>query len=81
MPKVIQLGRCRDLLSRWAEVRRQIKEDDLEGFILAVRDRHGQEVLFVAGSYDEEPKGVLRLALKIAGRMVGPHGETPARAA
>jgi hypothetical protein len=63
---VLDLGRCRDYLAALDDVRRLIREGDVDALALTVRHRDGTEATLFLGAYADEPDAALRVSLAAA---------------
>lgn len=67
--KVIHLGRCRELLSRWNEVKKAILSGRIRGFSLTLMRWDGREVTFLGGEYMEDPEAARNMAVRAAWKL------------
>jgi hypothetical protein len=64
--KVVQLGECRDLLRHWDKVRRHILRGKVKGWGITLLSEDGQETIFVAGDYEQDPAARLQASLRLS---------------
>ena len=79
MPKVVNLGRVKDLLYEWERVRQHILAGRLTGFCAAVRDSSTAEVIYIGGVYRESPGMVAKAALRMSAAQMLAEDELPPR--
>lgn len=62
--KVIDIKNCRDMFTRWQELKQYIVQG--RGFVLCVKDMDGAESIFVCGDYEKDSTAALGAALDMS---------------